>query len=239
VKRLVLFDIDGTLLAGGPAKEAFQLALVEVFGTAGPIETWEFSGKTDPQIARELLREGGVGDAVIDERFPDLWTHYLSGLEARLPGNPTRALPGVVSLLEALRAEAGVALGLVTGNLARGAELKLGAARLDGPFPVGGFGSDHEERNELPGVALVRARDHWGRSFASHEVVVVGDTPRDVACGKAHGLRTVAVATGRFDAHTLAATGPDATLEDLEETEHVVRLLLDGRSGRNESRSRT
>ncbi len=239
MRGLILFDIDGTLLAGGPAKEAFHLALLEVFGTAGPIEEWEFSGKTDPQIARELLREGGVGDSDIDGRFPELWARYLSGLEARLPGNPTRALPGVVALLEALRSEEGVALGLVTGNLARGAALKLGAARLDGPFPVGGFGSDHEERNELPGVALIRAREHWGRTFAPNEVVVVGDTPRDVACGRAHGLRTVAVATGRFDAETLAATGPDATLADLAETDQVVRLLLDGRNRRNESRSRT
>lgn len=227
MRRLILFDIDGTLVSGGPAKEAFHLALVEVFGTAGPIESWEFSGKTDPQIARELLRQGGLEDREIDTGLPTLWNHYLSGLETRLPAHPTKALPGVEALLEALRGERKVALGLVTGNLARGAELKLGAARLDGTFAIGGFGSDHEERNQLPGVALVRARRQWGRTFAPAEVVVVGDTPRDVECGKAHGLRTLAVATGRFGAETLAATGPDATLEDFSETERVLRLLLD------------
>jgi phosphoglycolate phosphatase len=227
MRRLILFDIDGTLLSGGPAKDAFHQALLHVFGTAGPIDSWEFSGKTDPQIARELLRRDGVTDRDIDAGFPTLWSHYLEGLESRLPGRPPRALPGVTPLLDALRREAEVALGLVTGNLARGAALKLGAACIDGPFPVGGFGSDHEERNELPGVALARAQARWGRRFAPDQVVVVGDTPRDVACGKAHGLRTLAVATGRFGPDALAATGPDQTLEDLSETERVLRLLLD------------
>ncbi len=227
VKRLILFDIDGTLLSGGPAKVAFHQALLQVFGTAGPIDHWEFSGKTDPQIARELLRHDGLADPEIDTGLTSLWDCYLSGLEARLPDHPTQALTGVVALLEALREEKEVALGLVTGNLARGAALKLGAARLDGPFPIGGFGSDHEERNHLPGVALTRARKQWGRAFAPDEVVVVGDTPRDVECGKAHGLRTLAVATGRFDVEALEATGPEATLKDFSETERVLRLLLD------------
>jgi phosphoglycolate phosphatase len=232
MKRLILFDIDGTLLSGGPAKEAFRLAMVEVFGTAGPIDRWEFSGKTDPQIARELLRAEGALDRDIDRGFPALWERYLSGLESRLPAVPTQPLPGAATLLDALRGEVEVALGLVTGNLVRGAELKLGAARLDGPFPVGGFGSDHEERNRLPGVAMDRAHRRWGRAFARDEVVVVGDTPRDVECGKAHGVKTVAVATGRFTADALEATGPDVTLEDLRDTEQVLRCLLDGARNR-------
>jgi phosphoglycolate phosphatase len=223
--RLILFDIDGTLLSGGPAKEAFRSALVEVFGTPGPIQKWDFSGKTDPQIARELLQEESRSNAEIDQGFPLLWTGYLRRLEALLPAQPTEPLPGVPALLDALTREAGVALGLVTGNLERGAELKLASAGL-GPFPLGGFGSDHEERNHLPAVALDRAQAHWGRRFHPDEVVVVGDTPRDVACGQAHRLRTLAVATGRFPASVLRDAGADVTLDDFSDPEAVCRILL-------------
>jgi phosphoglycolate phosphatase len=226
MKRLVLFDIDGTLVRGGPAKEAFELAMREVFGTAGPIERWEFSGKTDPQIARELLLDTGLSGAEIDAGFPALWERYLAELEARLPADPVRVLPGALSLLGALGEVADVALGLVTGNLERGAVLKLRSAGFDGRFRVGGFGSDHEVRNELPPIAMGRARAAWGVTFAPESVVIVGDTPMDVACGRAHGTRTVAVATGSFDVRALAATRADAVLEDLSETDRVLGILL-------------
>lgn len=229
MRRLVLFDVDGTLVSGGPAKEVFHEALLEVFGTAGPIERWEFSGKTDPQIARELLVEAGLDHERIDRGFPELWDRYLERLELRLPGNPTRLLGGVATLLEALagmEARGELALGLVTGNLARGAELKLGAAGVRVPFPVGAYGSDHEVRNELPGIALRRARDHFGRDMRPEDAVVVGDTPRDVGCGRHHGMRTVAVATGRFDVEELADTGADVVLEDLSDGERVLAALL-------------
>jgi len=226
LRRLVLFDIDGTLLHGGPAKEAFHLALLEVYGTAGPIEGWEFSGKTDPQIARELLREGGVPDARIEEGFPLLWDRYLGELAERLPAQPTVALPGVGELLASLEGEVTVGLGLLTGNVARGAELKLGAAGLRRSFPVGAFGSDHEHRNVLPAIALERAARVWGVDFRGQEVVVVGDTPRDVECGRVHGLRTVAVATGRFSRETLAGTGADAVLDGFEDPGEALAAIL-------------
>jgi len=225
LRTLVLFDIDGTLLAGGPAKEAFHQALLEVYGTAGPIHSHEFSGKTDPQIARELLRLAGLPDEVIDGGLPQLFRSYLGALEAGLPANPTRSLPGVDRLLEALRHERQVALGLVTGNIAGGARLKLGAAGL-GDFAVGGFGSDHEFRNHLPGIAMERATETWGVRFAPEQVVVVGDTPRDVECGRAHGTRTVAVATGSFTPEALASAGADHVLGDLAATDRALELLL-------------
>jgi phosphoglycolate phosphatase len=231
MKQLLLFDIDGTLLRGGPAKNVFQDALTRIYGTAGPIDDWEFSGKTDPQIARELLREAGIDDDEIDRGFPELWPGYLAGLEAGLRERPMELLPGVTPLLAALEEMNGageVALGLVTGNLVLAAGLKLTSAGIRVPFAVGGYGSDHEERDRLPGIALTRARETWGRTFQAREVVVIGDTPRDVACGRAHGTRTVGVATGSFTVEALEACGADHVVENFSETEQVLRVILTG-----------
>jgi len=228
MRCLVLFDIDGTLLNGGPAREAFETAMVEVFGTAGPIDSWEFSGKTDPQIARELLTEVGFEEERIDAGLPRLWSRYLHEMEARLPTQPTQQLPGVAELILGLESLGHVGLGLVTGNLLDGARLKLASVGLDTRFPVGAFGSDREARNELPGIAVGRARDHWKRDFSPGAVVVVGDTPRDVACGRFFGTRTVAVATGNFDLESLRAAGADAVLTDFGSTDHAMEAILHG-----------
>lgn len=226
MRQLVLFDVDGTVLSGGPAREALLVALGAVFGTAGPIDRWEFSGKTDPQIARELLTEAGIEPDRIDEALPAVWARYLAEMEARLPDSPTRALAGVTELLHRLGDGLGLAMGLLTGNVAEGARLKLDSAGLGHWFPIGAFGSDHEVRSKLPAVAIRRAEAHWGARFRAAEVVVVGDTPRDVACGRAHGTRTVAVATGRFAVGVLEETGADVVLESLEETERALQAIL-------------
>lgn len=225
--KLLLFDIDGTLVRGGPAKESFHLAMVETFGTAGPIEVHDFSGKTDPQIARELLSNAGLSDPEIDRGFPALWERYVSELEGRLVDKPMHTLPAVAELLSILGTLEDVALGLVTGNIARGARLKLGSAGLEGYFAVGGYGSDHEERNSLPGIAMQRARDAWGVDFSPADAVILGDTPRDVECGRAEGIRTVAVATGNFGVHDLEAAGADHIFEDFTDTDRVLEVILD------------
>lgn len=226
--RLVLFDVDGTLVAGGPAKEAFHRALLDAFGTTGDIESHEFSGKTDPQIARELLTRDGLSDEEVDAGLPELWRRYAEELEARLPARPMQVLAGVEALLDALEAERRAALGLLTGNIVRGARLKLASVGLLERFPVGGFGSDDEVRNNLPEIALARARAHFGVDFAAHDVVVVGDTPRDVACGRHAGCRTVAVATGNFGPGVLREAEPDHVLDDFGSTARVLETLLDG-----------
>ena len=222
---LILFDIDGTLTTGGPARAAFQLALEETYGTAGPIATHDFSGKTDPRITRELLTAAGRRPRDIEAGLPRFWTRYLCELEARIDGHPVTVLPGVHELIAALAAREDVHLGLVTGNVAGGARLKLLSARLWHHFPVGGFGSDHEVRNELPRVALDRASVHWGRAFRGSDAVIVGDTPRDVACGKAVGATTVAVATGRFTRTQLLDTEADRVLPDLADTTVAIEAL--------------
>ena len=226
MESLVLFDIDGTLVRGGPAKTVFTDALIAVFGTTGPVETHSFGGKTDGQIARELMEAAGLTTEEIDRGLPDLYDHYLSGLEAELLATPMNVLPGAADLVAILDERPDVALGLVTGNHRRGAQLKLGSVSLDAPFPIGGYGSDHEHRNHLPGIAVERADRHWGVKFDPRDVVVIGDTPADVECGQWFGARTVAVCTGHFDADTLSATGPDALLADFSEPTEVAELLL-------------
>jgi len=229
VRRLALFDIDGTLLAtGGPAKGAFRVAMMETFGTVGDIEIVSFAGKTDPQIARELLRGAGLEDATIDEGLPDLWRSYLRHLEMALVERPMRTLPGVVELLaEVGRRPAEISLGLLTGNIQPGAVLKLRSVGLDAYFATGSFGSDSEVREDLAAIAMRRARETWGVTFASRDVYVIGDTPRDVACGRQEGTRTLAVASGHFGVHELEAAGADHVLEDLSDTERVLELLTE------------
>lgn len=225
--KLILFDVDGTLVAGRAGREAMRRALVRVYDTAGAIEGHDFAGKTDPQIARDLLRGAGLADEAIDARLSALWGSYLAELGALLRTAPMRALPGVGELLDALAAaEQGVALGLVTGNIAEGARLKLRSAGLDARFPIGGYGSDAESRDALPPIAIRRAGRHWGTTFAERDVVLVGDTPLDIASGRVHGLRTVGVATGRHDAAALWSAGAGRVFADLSETERVLAELL-------------
>ena len=225
MRRLVLFDIDGTLVRGGPAKFAFLAAMAETYGTEGDPEQVSFAGKTDPQIAREILIGAGLGSGAIDARFPELWERYLGHLGSALETHPMTVLPGVRELLAGLDALEDVALGLVTGNIAGGAKLKLGSAGLWDHFVVGSYGSDHEERDELPAIALSRAKARWGRDIDPSHALIVGDTPRDIACGRACRITTVAVATGMFGPDALREAGADHVLEDLSVTEQVIALL--------------
>jgi phosphoglycolate phosphatase len=229
MKRLLLFDIDGTLLStSGAARRAFQRALLEVYATTGPIDNHPFNGKTDPQIARELLSAAGLPDDRIDEGLQHLWSSYLAGLEheMRATDYQTHVYPGVRPLLDALSEQPDVILALLTGNVSRGAELKLKSAGLHDYFKFGAFGSDSEQRTSLPQVAVERAVEFCGRSFRGSEVVVIGDTPHDIRCGESLGVFTVGVATGGHACEELAAVGADAVFENFEDTAAVLRVLL-------------
>ena len=224
---LLLFDIDGTLTLGGPARKAFALALEQTYGTAGPISAHDFSGKTDTRSVREILGAVGFDPERIEAGLPRFLDRYLAELAWRIGAEPATALPGAHALIAALEARDDVFLGLVTGNVKRGAQLKLESAGLWDPFPVGAFGSDHEDRNELPPFAMRRAAANWGRAFGGEDTVIIGDTPRDVACGKAVGAATVAVTTGRFSAAELASAGADRVLSGFSDLEASLEALLD------------
>lgn len=228
MKRLILFDIDGTLLStNGAARRAFERALLEVYGTAGPIDTHQFDGKTDPQIARELLTAAGLSNEAIDVALPDLFDQYLRAMahEVAQPGHVTHVYPGVRAVLDALAARADVLLGLLTGNIAEGAALKLRSAQLHDYFEFGAFGSDCERRDELPAIAVRRALQRTGAHFRGKDVIVIGDTPSDVRCGQSLGVFALGVCTGRHARDVLLAEGADLVLDDLADTERVLDIL--------------
>lgn len=229
MQRLVLFDIDGTMLdSGGTAALAFREALREVFGTAGPERGYSFAGKTDPQIAWDLLRHAGFDEEEIASRLEQAWAVYLERLrESALPRR-VRVYPGVVPLLDRISMLGnGAVLGLLTGNLAEGARLKLEAAGIGfDRFAVGAFGSDHRERAELPAIAIDRAERRFGHRFSGKDVVVIGDTPHDIACGAHLGVRTIAVATGSYSEEELAACDADHVFPSLADTERVWAAIF-------------
>ncbi len=225
MRRVAFFDIDGTLMTGGPAKNAFCGAMIDTFGTVGNVEEVSFGGKTDPQIARELLVGIDYSVDLIEERFPSLWHSYTERLADELTQCPMQVLPGVHELLNILKRMDDIGVGLLTGNIARGAQLKLDSAGLTEHFVLGSYGSDHEEREHLSRIVLQRARDMWNPALCPENTVVIGDTPRDVDCGLAIGARTLAVATGSFSSSQLAKAGANRVVIDLTDTDEIVSYL--------------
>lgn len=224
---LVLFDVDGTLLTTrGVAAGAIRDALLETFGAAGPVDSYPFMGKTDPQIMSELLSVAGVDPTTVEASLATALERYLELLAARLETHHVRLCPGVRAVLERLAADHRVVLGLLTGNLAGGAHCKLAAAGLGHLFAVGAYGSDDADRNRLVPVARERARRLSGSDHGGIRTVVVGDAPPDVACAQAAGARAVAVASGWTPAAELAALRPHALLTDLSDTDHAVATIL-------------
>jgi phosphoglycolate phosphatase-like HAD superfamily hydrolase len=226
-RRLVLFDIDGTLLSAGPvSRSALVDALTEIYGVTGPVDEYDFSGKTDPQIVRELMESAGLAEDAWQRGFERCLEVYRGHLTTRLRPHHVRAKPGVVELVQALAADRRVALGLLTGNIEACARVKLAPLDLNGFFPFGAYGSDHHDRHRLPAVAVERARALTGEVFTGKRIVVVGDSIHDVRCGRGLGVRAVAVATGLTPAQMLAAEEPDALLTDFSDTGAAMAAIL-------------
>lgn len=229
-RKLVLFDIDGTLLlSAGAGRRAILAALAGSIPDLARVEGIRFDGKTDPQIVAELLEAAGDPLPRDAARVALVLSRYVAHLEQDLAahGHRSRLMPGIPALLDALEAEAGVVLGLLTGNVAAGARLKLRAVGLDPDrFVVGAFGSDHAERAALPPIAARRAESHFGRVPSGAEVVIIGDTPADVSCGACIGARTVAVATGGYGVAELAACGAHAVFADFSDFARAREVIL-------------
>jgi phosphoglycolate phosphatase-like HAD superfamily hydrolase len=205
-----------------------ERALTTVFGTSGSTD-YRYDGKTDRQIVRETMRLEGKTDQEIDADMERLLAAYVEGLHAEFASGrrTVQIYPGVVELLDELEQQADVVLGLLTGNTIEGAKAKLGAAGIDfDRFRVNAFGSDHEHRPQLPGIAQKRARDVIGTDIAGNRLVVIGDTPADIRCGESIGARAIGVATGRYTVDELSEHGAYAVFETLADTDAVMERIM-------------
>jgi phosphoglycolate phosphatase-like HAD superfamily hydrolase len=194
-----------------------------VFGIAGSLADIDFAGRTDKWIMREVFKKFSL--APTGENFERFFDGYVAALPAELANPQARVLPGVRDVLRSAAAHGAIAQGLLTGNMRRGAEAKLGYHGLWQHFSFGAFGDDSEFRNELGPHAVRRAVAHHGVNFATDRVWIIGDTPHDIACGKAIGARTLAVGTGGSTIDELRSHQPDATLPDLADTDAFWRII--------------
>jgi phosphoglycolate phosphatase len=224
--KLLLFDIDGTLIdCGGQPKPLFAEALEEVYGAPGDVRGYDFSGKTDPRIVVDLMTAAGVPEEVVRARLPAIRDAYLDRLARRLEAGQVRILPGVVELLTTLAERDDVVLALLTGNWERGAGIKLGSVGLSRYFAFGSYGDDQTDRRALPPVAWERAAAHCGRTFCAEETWIVGDSLLDVECAQAHGIPCLGVATGRTALGALVEAGAYRVHADLSSTREVLTSL--------------
>jgi phosphoglycolate phosphatase-like HAD superfamily hydrolase len=229
MRKLILFDIDGTLLqTNGAGRRAIHQALLDEAGTAGPIDTYRLDGKTDPQIVGDLLSAAGHPAAADAGRIAAVCRRYVAHLKRELDAAPgaTRAHAGIPEILAELRGRTDATVGLLTGNVVDGARLKLAAAGIDfDQFVVGAFGSDHGVRAELPPIASRRAAPIMGRAPTGHDVVIIGDTPADVTCGNGIGARALGVGTGKYSREDLMQAGAYAAFATLERTDEVLTAI--------------
>lgn len=223
-KRLLLFDIDSTLVATlGAGVKALQRIIERRFGTSDDLSDIEIAGRTDVAIATSILRKYRLEPTA--QNLQGMFDEYLAGLQELLPKLDGRVLPGIHEILKRVKARPDRVLGLLTGNLRRGAELKLRRYGLWDFFEFGAFADDHHDRNQLGAFARQRAQEKHGHDFDSAQIDVIGDTGHDIACGKAFGARTVAVATGSWSRQRLQACGPDYLFDDFSEVDEVIDTL--------------
>lgn len=227
--RLVLFDIDGTLLnSEGLGRTSMRRALGSIFGSPGN-PAYRYDGKTDKQIVRDVMRLEGHSDGHIDSQMEKLIEIYLDGLREGAASGKFNVRPheGVVELLDALEPREDIVLGLLTGNVEPGARTKLTAAGINPDrFRVNAFGSDHEHRPELPAIAQRRASENLGLDIAGDRMVVIGDTPADIACGRSLGAKAIGVASGHYTVEDLLSHNPYAVFPSLKNTEQLLESIV-------------
>lgn len=224
-RRLLLFDIDGTLITSGGAGEwALRDAMRSRFGVEEDLGGILLAGATDKKIAVAMLEKNGLEPS--PENITALLDEYLSHLESRMPKHQGRILPGMIELLKVLSTREEAVLALLTGNVIRGAEIKLAHYGVWHHFEFGAFADDHHDRNELGKFARARAFERHGIDFPPDRIYVIGDTPRDIECGRAIGAKTVAIATGHYTLQELATHAPDFLFQDFSATDRVIECLL-------------
>jgi phosphoglycolate phosphatase-like HAD superfamily hydrolase len=224
---LVLFDIDGTLLTSLKAGlRGMQMAFLELHGVDVDFSDVEIAGRLDTLIWRDMTRKYGLpADAGAHEQFRDTYTRCLA--QVFKERNTAEALPGTHALVDAVRATPNVTIGLLTGNYEATGMLKVRHAGFDhAGFVVNAWGDDGPDRRSLVPVAMERYRSRHGTSVAAQRVVILGDTPHDVDCAKAHGARVLAVATGQFTVDQLRQAGADHVAANLSDTAELCKWIV-------------
>jgi phosphoglycolate phosphatase len=226
-RRILLFDIDGTLMdAANEGRVCLRRALEDVYGVTGPIETYDMSGKTDWEIITDLMGRAGLDARTIETGLPAAFSAYARHVEIAAPAFKMQTLPGVPDLLTHLSDDPSFVMGLVTGNVREAVPHKLQGVGIDpGLFTFGAFGSEHLDRNRLPALALYRLGQQLGSPVPPDSALVIGDTPRDIACARHTGLQVLCVATGTFSRDALESHNPDYLLDDLANTGAVMEIL--------------
>jgi phosphoglycolate phosphatase len=223
--RLLLFDIDGTLLrVNGGARTALRNAAEHVTGQSVSTDGVAFSGRTDPAIFRDVLATNGL--STTDALLSEVMHAYVEIAPKTIQPENVTPLAGAAELLSLLSSRTDVSLGLVTGNLEAIAFHKLKVAGLNDHFPVGGFGSDNANRSKLPPLALHRATEHFGHSFSPENTVVIGDTGHDIDCARSAGTMAAAVCTGRPSRANLISHNPDLVFGSFENPSTVADRLV-------------
>ena len=224
--KLVLFDIDGTLLTSiGAGRNAVLESMEAICGQAISIDGVEFAGRTDPAILQDILEVNDLWTLNGQDLLQECLRAYADVLKERLHPEGVRVFPGVRGLVDTLAGAPDVVLGLLTGNMQETAFMKLEAAGLHRYFSFGAFGSDHPMRNELPPIAMERALISSGHSFTPDRTFVIGDTPYDFECGRAHGTHCIGVSTGIFSRDELAVHGPDLLVADFADPTELLDYL--------------
>jgi len=233
MKYLILFDIDGTILKFRQynSKEIFAKMLKEVFGREIHVSILpDFSGMTDLQILKDIALKINLDNTEITKNLPRIWSTICEEFKQFCTSDYMHLLPNVKQIISVLNSNLDFTLGLQTGNFIGNAYIKLKAFDLDKFFPIGAFGSDHEDRNQLPPLAIERANEYIGyKAFNEHNTLIIGDSHRDIECAKSNNLPVLAVATGNFSANELLKFEPDAVLEsfeNMEETLCTIKKLL-------------
>jgi len=228
VKRLVLFDIDETMLnSAGAGRRALGRALSQIFGVPEDLSQVKMSGKTDPQICREILSAAEIADEHIEKHLPQVWSIYPDFLQEEVAqSSGYTLLEGVSELLESLNDKPAISLGLLTGNIEPGARIKLERFQLNKYFRIGAYGSDSADRMQLPAVAAQRANEVFATSFEPKQIVIIGDAVNDVKCAQGFGAVSIAVNTGKTTRAELEALQPDYLFASLSETKKVLKAIL-------------
>jgi phosphoglycolate phosphatase-like HAD superfamily hydrolase len=226
-RKLVLFDIDGTLLkVGSINRRVLADALTQVYGTEGSTAHHDFSGKMDSSIIHEVLQHAGLKGHEISEKFDQAKALYIDLFKKQTGPADITLLTGIRQLLSKLSRCPGVLLGLLTGNFEDSGRHKLKLPAIDHYFTFGVFADDAARRDDLPAIAVERAFRLTGKNFSSSEIVIIGDTEHDIRCARVLDAKSIAVATGNYSIKDLQAHEPSALFENFARTDAVIREIL-------------